>query len=205
MRFLRSFPHILAAFVCSMAVAANSQVSSPASESGGLPISVGAGVGNFNPDFDNGRMLAGTVWINFKLPLPHSLDGLGFEIEGEDIAFDANHVQAVSHTKEEVASGGVTYGRWDFHHFHPYGKFLMGFGNADYPTHTSFYHQTRTVTTVGGGVTYPILPAISLRADYEYQFWPDFWFNYRSDGASLTPSGFTIGAVCQLNHLHLRF
>ena len=95
-------PHILAAFVCSLAVAANAQVLPTASEHEGLPITVGAGVGSFNPDFDNGRMLAGTLWINFRTPLPPVLDGLGFEIEGEDIAFNPNHAQSIGHIKEEV-------------------------------------------------------------------------------------------------------
>ncbi|HWF66334.1 MAG TPA: outer membrane beta-barrel protein [Acidobacteriaceae bacterium] len=201
---LKYFPHILAAFVCSLAVAASSQALAPGNEYG-LPITVGAGVGSFNPDFDNGRMLAGTLWINFKVPLPPVLDGLGFEIEGQDIAFNPNHAQSVGHIKEEVLSGGVTYSRWDFHRVHPYGKVLMGYGNADYPTRTGFYHQTRTVTTFGGGLTYPVLPAISLRAEYEYQYWPDFWIGANPNGAPLNPSGFTIGATYQLSSLFRHF
>jgi Outer membrane protein beta-barrel domain len=201
---LRYFPHILAALVCSLTMAGYSQVGPAASEHEGLPITVGAGVGNFNPDFDNGRMVAGTVWINFRTPLPPVLNGLGFEIEGQDIAFDPNYAQTVGHIKEEIASGGVTYGRWDIHHFRPYAKALMGFGNADYPTRTGFWHQTRTVTTLGGGLVYPVLPAISLRAEYEYQYWPQFWIGSPNNG-SLNPNGFTIGATYQLSHLFVHF
>ncbi len=201
----RFFPHILAALVFSLAGTAYSQVVPSATENGGFPIMVGAGLGSFNPDFDNGRMLAGTVWVDFQTPLPHYLNGLGFQIEGEDIAFNPNFAQKVAHNKEEVASGGVTYGRWDIHHFRPYGKFLLGFGNADYPTRTGFYHQTRTVTTFGGGVTYPVLRALSVRAEYEYQYWPQFWYEGSTPEGSLNPNGFTIGASYQISHMFPRF
>lgn len=197
---IRFLPHVLAAVLCSLAATAHAQVVPSARESGGWPISVGAGLGSFNPNFDNGRMMAGTLWIDFKVPLPQWLQGLGLEIEGGDIAFDRNSAQA--HNKEEEVAGGLTYGRWKYHQFRPYVKALRGFGNGDFPTARSYYHETRTVTSIGGGFVYPILDAISLRAEYEYQYWPRFWFNPRVNGASLDPNGFTIGAIYKIGPWH---
>lgn len=203
MRFLRFFPHILAAFVCTLAVAANSQVSSPASESYGLPITVGAGASYMNPSFDGPSFLGETLWIDIAPPVPQRVQGLGLEIEGEEIgtAKPTNSTQV----REEIAAGGVTYAFRSFSRFQPHIKFMEGFGNAEYAPDDHPFHQTRTVTIAGGGFTYPLAAGLSARVDYEYQWWPDFWVKAPSytNGAALTPSGFSFGLTYRLRGIHL--
>ncbi len=206
MRSRRLLPHLLLALTLGAAVPVFSQVVPAATGGQGLPISIGAGISSFNPDFDNGRMLAGVLWIDFIPPLPTRLHGLGLEVEGDDIAFDPNKAQA--RIREQVASGGATYAIRSFRGVRPYAKYLMGFGNVDYPIRTGSYHQTRTVTTCGGGASFRVLPGVSVRAEYEYQFWPDFWITSEKnlkDAGSLNPNGITVGASYQFSSLHLRF
>jgi hypothetical protein len=46
----------------------------------------------------------------------------------------------------------------------------------------------------GGGVEYRIMPRLWVRADYEYQSWPDF-FKSTVPAGRLNPQGFTVGAI----------
>jgi opacity protein-like surface antigen len=194
-------PPILAVLVLGLATPAFSQAVPSATESKGMPLSVGFGLSDFNLSFDNGYALGATLWLDYTPPLPARLHGLGIEAEGKWTGLDRSYAQR--DIREEVATGGPTYTFHSFHHIHPYTKFLMGFGNTEYPIRSgSLYHQTRTITTAGGGVTYKILPGLSARVDYEYQWWPDFWIKQVGvPGAYLTPYGFTFGASYDLRQL----
>ena len=190
----------------SVASTAFSQVVPAATTTGGLPISVGAGVSDFNRSFDNGFGLGDKLWIDFGLPLPQRLHGLGIEAEGEQVGIHPA-AQDKDGIREEVASCGATYSPYDFRKIDPYIKFLLGYGNVDYPAATGPYHQTRTVYTAGGGATYPLFAGLSARMDYEYQLWPNFWVKGPSylTGNYLTPYGFAVGASYQINRIHLHF
>jgi hypothetical protein len=202
---LKYFPHILAAFVCSLAVAAYSQVLAPGSEHDGLPITVGAGASYMNPSFNGGSLLGETLWIDMAPPVPVRLQGLGLEIEGEEIgtAKPTNATQV----REQVAAGGVTYSFGYFRRFEPHVKFMEGFGNAEYVPNGHRFNQTRSVTIAGGGFTYPFAAGLSARADYEYQWWPNFWVKAPAyiSGPALTPSGVSVGLTYRLSTIHLHF
>lgn len=165
------------------------------------PLAVGAGFSVFDPGWTNGHMLGGTLWIDYTPnSVPRFLRGIGAEVEARDISIETN-AKAQYDIREDVASGGVIYSLPRFGRFRPYAKYLVGFGNCDYPTrYKPRYHQTRTVTSVGGGLDYRAFKSkgIWLRADYEYQFWNDF-FIYSAASKKppgiLSPSGFTVGAM----------
>jgi hypothetical protein len=163
------------------------------------PLAIGAGFSAFDAGWTDGYMLGGTLWIDYTPNfLPHSLKGLGVEAVARDISIDTNH-RAQFNIREDVASGGLIYSLPRFGRYRPYGKYLVGFGNCDYPTkYNARYHQTRTVTSVGGGVDYQIFKRIWMRGDFEYQFWPDF-FKYppalNKAPGTLSPYGFTLGAM----------
>ncbi len=205
MRF-KLVPPVLAALALSVASTAFSQVVPAATTTSGLPISVGAGVSDFNRSFDSGSDLGDKLWIDFGLPLPQRLHGLGIEAEGEQVGIHPA-AQDKDGIREEVGSAGAIYSPYDFHKVHPYVKFLLGYGNVDYPTTAGPYHQSRTVYTVGGGASYPLFAGLSARIDYEYQFWPNFWVKPPTftTGASLTPYGFAVGADYQFNRIRLHF
>jgi len=205
MRF-KFLPPVLAALALSVASTAFSQVVPAATTTGGFQVSVGAGVSDFNRSFGSGSDLGDKFWIDFGLPVPQRLHGLGIEAEGAQVGVHP-HAQDKDGIREEVASAGVIYSPYDFHKLHPYAKFLLGFGNVDYPVNLVPFHQTRTVYTMGGGASYPLFAGLSARVDYEYQFWPNFWVKPPSftTGASLTPYGFTVGAEYQFSRIHVHF
>jgi opacity protein-like surface antigen len=93
-----------------------------------------------------------------------------------------------------------------FHNIRPYAKFFAGYGNTDYGTLTTperRYHDSRTITSVGGGAEFRAYRNLWVRADYEYQFWHDFYFQSTPAG-ELNPQGFTFGASYHLSSPRFR-
>jgi opacity protein-like surface antigen len=108
--------------------------------------------------------------------------------------------------REDTALGGVIYSWPRYRDFRPYGKFQMGYGNAD--EENVQYHvkwtDSRTVTSMGGGMDYRVLEHVWVRVDYEYQLWPDFFKhpNNIPPAGRLKPQGFTVGAMYHFSHRH---
>ena len=189
---------IVTLFVCAVSPMLSQTSPDAVSPSAFSSLAVGAGFSGYDVGWQNGYMLGGTLWIDYTPNFfPHVLKGLGVEAMARDISIETwSHAQF--DMREDVASGGVIYSLPRFVKYRPYAKYLVGFGNDDYPTRIGRYHQTRTVTSVGGGLDYRVYKGVWARADYEYQFWPDF-FKYapsrnKAPGI-LSPSGFTIGAM----------
>jgi opacity protein-like surface antigen len=180
----------------------------PAATQGYLPWAVGVGFSGYNPDIDRGHLLGGTLWIDYTLRhMPHILQGIGLEAEARDLNYGRAGALPAG-LREDVASGGVIYSWPRYRIFRPYAKFMMGYGNADNEntnyTPPVYWHDSRTITTMGGGVNYRISRNIWVRVDYEYQFWPNYWKRYPTDqnGGKLTPEGFTVGAMYHFSHPH---
>lgn len=94
-----------------------------------------------------------------------------------------------------TGSGGPIYTVRRFRNFQPYGKWLFGLGSFDFHVRDPYYtHDTRTVFAPGGGFLYRLHHHLWVRADYEYQFWPDLFPNKNNPhGGTLDPQGFTLG------------
>jgi len=171
----------------------------PAATKNHIPLAVGAGFSGFNTDLGEGDLYGGTLWIDYTLPrVPSLLRGIGLEAEARDL----NYMRAPgvpANLRMDVASGGVIYALPRYVKFRPYGKYQMGYGNIDEGAvhSTARWHDSRTVSSIGGGVDYRIFRSVWLRADYEYQIWPDFWKTSPTSphGPSYTPEGFTVGAM----------
>jgi opacity protein-like surface antigen len=194
MRFKLLFFPIVAVSLLSMAVPGWSQVTAPYARKG-LPIEVGAGPSAYNPDWGQGIMYGGTVWVDyFPIQMPSYLRGLGLEFEARDISLD-RHLQngqarsGQGNTKEDTLGGGVIYSVRRFRNFRPYGKFVASLGSVDFISPSPTYsHDTRTVLAGGGGLEYRIYKSIWARGDYEYQNWGQLL------GKNiLTPEGITAG------------
>ena len=178
---------LLAAFIVSASTACFSQVVAPA-ESRSLPLSVGVGYSNFQSDF-NGRISGIAVWADWSFyRAPAHLRGLGIEAIGRDLNF--GRTGTVPNLRFDTIAGGPIYTFRHYRRFHPYGKFLLGFGSIDFvTTDPNYSHDTRQFYDPAGGVDYRLTRSIWLRGDYEYQFWPDLFHDH-----TLNPRGFTVGA-----------
>lgn len=177
-----------------------SQVAPSATE-GGLPIAVGAGFSDFDVDWGHGRMDGGTLWIDWQPnQLPSFLHGFGLEVEARDISLGGNKTQP--NFRLDTGGGGVIYTWRHFHRFHPYGKYLMSYGGIHWNNpDIHFRHETRTVTAPGLGFDYRVFRKVWVRADYEYQFWPDIALQMPGTHV-LNPQGFTVGVLYDFKNPH---
>jgi opacity protein-like surface antigen len=131
--------------------------------------------------------------------VPHILRGIGIEAEARDLSLDRSATQPVN-LRIDYGGGGLIYSWPRFHKFRPYAKAFMGFGNADHavdPVTKRWGHDSRTVTSFGGGLDYQVFKYIWVRGDYEYQTWPTFFKHSNPDvrAGRLNPQGFTLGVM----------
>src|ERR1035437_1040588 len=162
-------------FVCAAYSALAQTV--PAATEKYLPFAIGAGFSGYNPHYGHGHLLGGTLWIDYTPNrVPRLLRGIGIEAEARDLNYGRSSSQPPN-LREDAAGGGVIYSWPRFRDFRPYGKFLMGFGNTDYGSKITQArgHDSRNVTSMGGGVEFRAFRSVWVRADYEYQSWPDFF------------------------------
>ncbi|MGA2350967.1 MAG: hypothetical protein ABSF70_11075 [Terracidiphilus sp.] len=208
MRFKLFFGLVLALlFVCA-ARPILAQVVAPATVTR-IPLSVGAGVSDFNPEALNpGRILGGTLWIDVGLPhMPSILRGLGIEAEARDLSFGASSSEHPG-LKEESAEGGLIYSWPHYQNLRPYAKFLAGYGNLDQELVVPVpHHDSRDFTCIGGGVDYKLFGRVWVRAEYELQRWPDMAFHDIVKGVPVPyapryPQGASIGAMYHFGSHH---
>jgi opacity protein-like surface antigen len=174
-------------------------------EQGRLPLSIGGGASNFDPDFaqgstpiylphlgtGQGRMWGGTAWADVSLPWLHSwLHGFG--VEGEYRSTFTGGSSGQSSLKETTVGGGVTYTYYHWRSFRPYGKYIFNYGTVSFvpiPEGVGAYSQdSRNANEFGGGVELRCTSHVWARAEYDYQSWGDLL-------GGLRPQGFTVGAM----------
>jgi len=161
----------------------------------------------------------GTLWIDWQFSrVPHYLNGIGFEAAARDLSlwgpielskgygdFDCIEGQVPpncqpnpSGLRFDTIQGGLIY-RWRrYARIHPLGKLQIGYGNMDFPGDTNvrypsgrlYTHDTRDFGALAAGLEYRLTRKVDIRAEYEYQFWPNFLgHNW------VKPNGLTIGAT----------
>jgi hypothetical protein len=214
---LRRSAAALAVLFAAAVVSAGAQVV-PSAEVGGLPIVAGAGASLFNMDWGHDqfgvpRYMEGvTGWVDWhltRLPGPSLLRGLGVEIELRDVSFgepsslsNANVGDKGTNLRQDTGLGGVIYTWRHYRRVRPYGKALAGLGSIDFPplpaSPPTYRHDDRTITAFGAGADFRAGHNIWVRADWEYQFWPDLF----GSPNALTPTGITLGAVYDFNGMH---
>lgn len=157
--------------------------------SGRFSWTLGVGVNpNYDVDWGRTRMLGGTFWtdLTFKNG-PFYLRGLGAEIEARDVHINKGDKPA--NYRQDVALAGVIYKWPHFQRVTPFGTYLAGLGSIDFVARriVNYTHDTRTVHSYGMGLDVKISRRWGGRAEYEYQFWPEFL------GGTINAQGLTFG------------
>lgn len=181
----------------------------PAAKISGLPLGVGVGFSDYDTDYYypylpywSGRMTGISAWADYSI-----FHGLGVEVEGTSLFgnkptsfLPADEVHGS--LSEESIQGGLIYKYHPVFKVRPFGKFMGGVGRIDFPSTNPFYTSENSgLFSAGGGIEYRLWRTVSLRGEYEYQWWRDF----RSGSQSLNPNGFTIGATYYLRGIHRHY
>ena len=215
--FFRRIAIRVAALVTMAAIPAAGQVV-PSAEQGGLPLTAGGGFSRFNMDcasyiYGSTCYMNGiTVWVDWnlnRLPGPSFLRGLSVELEGRDLNYglppwltDAMQGDTGTNLRQDTGLGGLTYSWRHLSRIHPYGKALFGLGSIDFPplpaSPPTYRHDDRTITAFGGGADIRAWRHVWVRADWEYQLWPNLFGNSHP----VTPNGITLGAVYDFKEIH---
>jgi hypothetical protein len=166
------------------------------------PFTIGGGASDLNVDWSRSRMLGVAMWVDWHPKvLLRSLDGLGVEVEGRDLDFDRPS-QLASGYRQDTLGGGVIYTYRHFSKVRPFGKFLIDYGRLNYG-----YGQiaTATVRAPAFGFEYRAINRLWVRADYEYQIWPNLLNGIFPGytGKSLDPQGFTLGVSYDFRRVRL--
>jgi len=172
----------------------------PSAMNEGIPVSVGFGYSHFYTDWsaDEGGL---TLWIDWnRLPLPHRLQGLGIEIEARNLSFQRSGDDPA--LKEYSVGGGAIYHWRGIKRTDLFGKFLISHAHIQWTTQTpgdTYTHDTRQDYAPGGGGSFRLWQGVSVRGEYEYQFWPNFLRHH-----TLNPKGVTFGVTYDLGRRGLR-
>ena len=177
--------------------------SSYSAKSGGWPLVLGTGYSTVNMDLGadtngNPPIVNGiTVWADWN-KLPWVPRGFGIEAEGEHVNW--NQPSAFPKTRIDAGLGGPMYTWQALSRLRLYGKGLIGYGGIYFPAFGSYSHDTRTIYAAGFGGEFRTWNAFWVRADYEYQFWPNLF-----GPNALNPHGFTIGMVYDFSGIHRKY
>ncbi len=132
-------------------------------------LTVGAGASGYEVQYGQRKLLGVTGWIDAQ-----SIRRLG--LEGEVRILDW-HQHANVHA--ETYLGGLRY-HFNAGRTQPYVKVLAGLGKFNFPY--NFATGRYFVVAPGGGIDYRLSHRFSVRADFEYQYWPQFTFGAMSSG-----------------------
>lgn len=147
----------------------------------GAFVSAGGGVSAFQADYGQRVIGGGMIFVDV-----HPTWRYGIEAEARFLN---------KHTDEGVKQTDYLVGPQVYlrsHAWRPYGKFLVGVGEMDFPF--GYAHGNYLALAPGGGVDYVLSDRLIVRAiDFEYQSWPKFTYG------SLHPYGLSAGISFRIN------
>jgi hypothetical protein len=183
-------------FIYASCSSSASAQAAPSASEARLPLSIGAGFSGYSPDQGRGHLFGETLWIDyFPSRMPELLRGLGIEAEARRLSYGQSSSEP-DDLRQDMAGGGVIYSWRRFCNFRPYGKFFGEYGDTSVKRgNLGRWHDSRTVIAMGGGMEFRVSQSVWVRADYEYQRWPDMIFKNGKPAAAIHPQGFTVGAM----------
>lgn len=156
----------------------------PAVHGGDWSLSAGAGFSYFNPDWGTWHHLGPEAFFDFDLKPKYGAEG-----EARWMHWNTN---GGGSTQSSNYLLGPRYRVYKWNKFSFYGKFMMGAGLITYPDDIG--SGSYFAYAPGATVSYRINRRLSMRGDYEYEFWPgapNLGPAFPNHG--LSPRGFSIG------------
>lgn len=130
---------------------------------------VGGGASEYYLQYGGEKIIGLTGFVDAD-----SVRRVGIEGEGRWLDLHETH-----NVHAETFLAGPRY-HFDVGRFQPYIKGMAGMGKFNFPY--NYATGKYFVIAPGGGVDYFISPRLSVRGDFEYQYWPQFTFGPMSSG-----------------------
>jgi hypothetical protein len=143
---------------------------------GGAHIVAGGFVSDFSPDYGNNRLYGIGGFVDFNLR-----GHLGLEGEMRFLRFAQTY-----QVHEDNYELGPRF-RWRYKRYEPYGKFMVGNGQFNFPF--SYGHGGYLMLVPGAGLDIHVRRFTIRAIDYEYQHWTNF------QNSTLSPDGFSSGVA----------
>lgn len=160
------FSFLLAIAILALSRHAGAQAAESAN-AGNRFLYVGGGGSGFYLQYGERKNLGLTAWVDAD-----TIRHFGIEGEGRWLEY---HQTADVHVETYLI--GARY-HFDVNRFQPYVKGLVGDGRFNFPY--NYAYGNYLVIAPGGGVDYRLTRRWSARADFEYQYWPQFTFGAMS-------------------------
>jgi hypothetical protein len=141
---------------------------------GGAHIVAGGFLSDFSPDYGTNRLYGPGAFVDFNLR-----GHLGLEGELRFLRFAQTY-----QVHEDNYELGPRF-RWRYKRFEPYGKFMVGNGQFNFPF--SYGHGGYLMLVPGAGLDIHVRRFTIRAIDYEYQHWTNF------QNSTLSPDGFSSG------------
>ena len=130
-----------------------------------LSLSAGGSFSYFSADYGGYKPMGVTAVVDFS---PVIWDHVAAEAEGRWLTLNASH----GFSEYNYLVGPVyRFTLTEHRGLHPYVKALVGGGIINFPNNLAYGRYFAIAP--GGGVDYTLTRRVRLRADYEFQIWPN--------------------------------
>jgi hypothetical protein len=150
-----------------------------------VTLTAGGSFSYFDADYAGNKATGIGAYADFS---PIVFDHLGVEAEGRWLMFNASQS---FREYNYLAGPRYRFSLAGYRGLHPYVKVLVGEGVIDFPYHLAYGRYF--MIAPGGGVDIAINHRVRVRADYEYQIWPDAPGIPGLPSAAMKPNGVTAG------------
>ena len=175
---------LIAALLVSTPVLAAAQ-SQYSAERAPVSFTVGGSYSFFDAGYGGYKVMGATAYADFS---PVIWDHIAAEAEGRWLTLNADR----GFREYNYLAGPVYRITLSEHHnFHPYVKGLIGEGIIDFPNQLAYGRYFAIAP--GAGVDYTLNRRWRLRADYEYQIWPQAPDIPGIPSGTLKPNGVSVG------------
>jgi opacity protein-like surface antigen len=156
-----------------------------------LSFTAGGGMNYSSGDWGNGDInrWGPSAWATLSV-----WRDLSVIAEGHSMIWGGNDL--ASQYKYFAGGGGLIYTSGYWGRFQPFVRGGADFASLSHPDNgTGHFHQSSYIWALGGGAEYHIKGNVWARAEYLYDFFPDFHSSISNENHSLNPHGINFGAT----------